>query len=70
MEKFLHPEEEFSAKGDIIRYKILQNYKHQINSMFQKEEKKQKKLMSEKLQELIPEKLQEAMQEWLQNFQN
>lgn len=68
MEKFLHPEEEFSAKGDIIRYKILLNYKHQISSMFAKEDKKQRKLMSEKLQELLPEKLQEAMHEFMQHF--
>lgn len=67
MEKFLHPEEEISAKGGLIRYKILQNYKHQITSMFSKEEKKQRKIMPEKLQELMPEKLQEMLQEFFQN---
>jgi len=70
MEKFLHPEEEFSAKGGLIRYKVLNNYKHQITAMFNKETKKQKKIMPEKLHDMMPERLQEAMQEFLQNFQN
>ncbi|MCQ2596701.1 MAG: AMP-binding protein [Treponema sp.] len=70
MENFQHPEEEFSAKGGLIRYKVLQNYKAKITAMFTKETKKQRKIMPEKLQEMMPEKFQEAMQEFLQNFQN
>lgn len=70
MEKFLHPEEEFSAKGGLIRYKVLTNYKHQISAMFHKELKKQKKIMPEKLSEIMPEKLQDMMQEFISNFQN
>lgn len=69
MEQFQHPEEEFSAKGGLIRYKVLQNYSHQIKAMFSKETKKQKKIVPEKLQEMMPEKLQEAMQEFFSNFQ-
>jgi len=65
MEKFLHPEEEFSAKGGLIRYKVLNNYKHQITSMFNKEIKKEKKIMPEKLQEMMPERFQELLQEFL-----
>ncbi len=70
MEKFLHTEEEFSAKGGLIRYKVLNNYKNKITAMFNKETKKQKKIMPEKLQEMMPEKLQEVISEFLQNFQN
>ena len=65
MEKFLHPEEEFSAKGGLIRYKVLNNYKHQITAMFNKETRKQKKIMPEKLQEMLPERFQEVLQDFI-----
>ena len=51
LEKFENPKEELSAKGDIIRYKINQNYKHLINTMYHKESKKQK--FTEIIQNLI-----------------
>ena len=44
LEKLEHPQEEISAKGGLIRYKINQNYKHLIDAMFNREEKKQRKL--------------------------
>ncbi len=51
LEKFENPKEELSAKGDIIRYKINQNYKHLINTMYSKEKKKQR--LSEIIQNLL-----------------
>lgn len=44
LEKFEHPEEEFSAKGELIRYKVTENYNHIIRSMFHKEERKTRRL--------------------------
>jgi len=44
LEKLEHPEEEITAKGSIVRFKINQNYKHLINKMFNKEEKKKQRL--------------------------
>ena len=51
LEKWENPKEELSAKGEIIRFKIYQNYKSQINKMFHRENKKQK--LSDILQNLI-----------------
>lgn len=51
LEKFENPKEELSAKGDIIRFKILHNYRHLINTMYHRENKKQK--LSDILQNLI-----------------
>lgn len=51
LEKFENPSEELSAKGEIIRYKIYQNYKHLISKMYIKESKKQR--LSEIIQNLL-----------------
>jgi long-chain acyl-CoA synthetase len=51
LEKWENPKEELSAKGEIIRFKIYQNYKSQINKMFHRENKKRK--LSDILQNLI-----------------
>lgn len=42
LEKLENPKEELTAKGGIIRFKINQNYKHLIDAMYHREEKKQK----------------------------
>lgn len=44
LEKFEHPEEEFSAKGELVRYKVCENYAGLIRKMFTKEKKKVQRL--------------------------
>lgn len=44
LEKFEHPEEEFSAKGELVRYKVCENYAGLIRKMFNKEKKKVQRL--------------------------
>ena len=52
LEKLEHPEEELTAKGSLIRFKVNQNYRHLINKMFNKEEKKRQRL-SDIIQNLL-----------------
>lgn len=52
LEKLEHPEEELTAKGSLVRFKVNQNYKHLINKMFNKEEKKRQRL-SDIIQNLL-----------------
>lgn len=52
LEKLEHPEEELTAKGSLVRFKVNQNYKHLINRMFNKEEKKRQRL-SDIIQNLL-----------------
>lgn len=52
LEKLEHPEEELTAKGSLVRFKVNQNYKHLINHMFSIEEKKKQRL-SDIIQNLL-----------------
>lgn len=52
LEKLEHPEEELTAKGSLVRFKVNQNYKHLINRMFSIEEKKKQRL-SDIIQNLL-----------------
>ena len=52
LEKLEHPEEELTAKGSLVRFKVNQNYRHLINRMYNKEEKKRQRL-SDIIQNLL-----------------